>query len=88
MVRSSFFDKHFWPIVFAVGVVVLAVVGVGAYSVTHAAAERNAQSTIEYVQKQSLTFDSFNDASTMKSLLRLTENASQLARDLESATAI
>ena len=84
MVRSSFFDKHFWPIVFAVGVVVLAVVGVGAYSVTHAEAERNAKSTIEYVQKQSLTFDSFNDASTMKSLLRLTENASQLARDLKS----
>ena len=84
MIRSSFFDKHFWPIVFAVGVVVLAVVGICAYHVTYDQAEKGARSTIEYIQKQSLTFDSFNDASTMKSLLRLTENASQLARDLQN----
>ena len=84
MTKASFFDKHFWPIVFAVGAVVLAIVGVSTYFVTYDQAEKNARSTIEYVQKQSLTFDSFNDASTMKSLLRLTENASQLARDLQN----
>ncbi len=84
MVKSSFVSKHFWMIAFVIGVAVLAVVGISAYCITHDQAEKNARSTIEYVQKQSLTFDSFNDASTMKSLLRLTENASQLARDLQN----
>ncbi len=38
--------------------------------------------TMEYVRRQSLVYDAYNDASTTKSLMRSIENAGQLARNL------
>ena len=85
MAKTSFVNRHFWSIVTIIGIVIAVIVGSIAFFSSRAQTESSARSTIEYVKTQSLTFDSFNDASTMKSLVRLTENASTLARDIQNA---
>ncbi len=41
-----------------------------------------ADEAVEYVRRQSVVYDAYNDASVTKSLMRATESAGQLARDL------
>ena len=44
--------------------------------------ESRAFSTIDYIRQQSLTYESYNHATSMKSTMRALENATNLAREI------
>ena len=75
--------KRFFSIAIALGAAIVALTGVIFYEVSISQLSSRMHATVEYIASQSLIYDSYNDASTMKSVLRATENASQLARNVE-----
>ncbi len=76
--------KRYWTIALALGITVVALTGIVSYETSISQLTSRMHTTVDYIKSQSLTYDSYNDASTMKSVLRATENASQLARNLEN----
>lgn len=67
----------------AVGIAVLLIIGAGVFAISYSDMSRRAVEATDYVRRQSLVYDSYNDASTSESLMHTTEGASQLARDLQ-----
>lgn len=76
-------SKRFFSTAIALGAIIVALTGVIFYEMSISQLSSRMHATVEYIASQSLTYDSYNDASTMKSVLRATENASQLARNAE-----
>ena len=74
--------QRFWIATVAIGAVLALAAGIISYNVICAQTYSRFESTVDYIKTQSLTFDSYNSASTTKSLLRAIENAGQLARDI------
>lgn len=69
--------------VFLLGLVIVLVVGLVFWGILTKEARDRATSTLNYIQEQSLSFDSYNNASQAKSVMRAIENAGQLARNIE-----
>lgn len=64
------------------GIAVMGVAGGFRFGLMYNDVSRRADETIEYVRRQSLVYDSYNDGSVSKSLVRTIDAAGQLARDL------
>lgn len=77
-----FSSSRFRFVIIALGIVVGFVAGFAAYNVTFNQTAARMAGVVDFTKSQSLTYDSFNDASTTKSLLRSIESAGQLARDI------
>ncbi len=69
--------------VFLLGLVIVLVVGLVFWGILTKEARDRATSTPNYIQEQSLSFDSYSNASQAKSVMRAIENAGQLARHIE-----
>ena len=76
-------NRRFWACVVGIGAVVIVVVAIAFYTVAFNQMSDRALSTIDYIKRQSLVYDSYNRASTTKSAMRGIENAQQLARNLD-----
>ena len=74
---------RFWTVAIVLTLLVVGITGFTAYQITESRVAARMDSTVEYAKSQSLTFDSYNTASTAKSALRVIENASHLARSLQ-----
>lgn len=70
-------------IVIVAGVLLVVAVGVATWWYMHAKTAARFAATVDYVATQSLSYDAFNNAFTTKSLVRVMENADEIARDLE-----
>ena len=79
--------KRLWALA-AVGLAIL-VVAVGIVTYRHAADNVASRSSdmISYIRAQTLTYESYNAASTAKNMVRSVENAMQLERQLSDDTA-
>ena len=82
MSNGNWLSNRFWAVIIAIGVVMGVVAGFAAFNVTFSQAADRMAGVVDFTKSQSLTYDSFNDASTTKSLLRSIESAGQLARDV------
>ncbi len=69
--------------VIAAGVALAVAVGVATWWYMHARTAARFAATVDYVATQSLSYDAFNNAFTTKSLVRVMEDAGEIARDLE-----
>ena len=67
------------------GIAALVVAGTIGFFHAEQAMSASAKETIDYVRRQSLVYDSYNDATVTKSLMRAIENAGQVSRDLAGA---
>lgn len=81
-------NRNTMPTTFALLALILAVaVGVITNAVSYqslfAQIADHSQNVVDFVKSQSVAYDSFNSASTTKSLMRSIENAGQLARDVQ-----
>lgn len=76
---GRFFRARF----FLLGLVIVLVVGLAFWGILTKETRDRATSTLNYIQEQSLSFDSYNTASQAKSAMRAIENAGQLARNIE-----
>ncbi len=76
--------RRFWALAAAVGVAVSAVAGGVAYKSAYDNASARVLRTIDYIERQTLVYESYNTANSSKSVLRALENASQLARNLHA----
>ncbi len=74
---------RFWLLALLVGLLVTVIAGYAGYQSSFNSASDRVQRTIDYIKRQTLVYESYNRASTSKSVLRALENASQLARNLE-----
>lgn len=77
-------DKKLWAAVIIVGLVLIALVGFVGFNSTLSYVTTQVTQNIAYIKEQALVYDSYNAASDTKSALRALENASQLARNLDS----
>ena len=75
-------SKRTWAVIVAVGLIIGTVAGVVAFNVTFSQTAARMAGIVDFTKSQSMTYDSFNDASTTKSLLRSIESVGQLARDV------
>ena len=82
MGNGNWLSSRFWAVIIAIGVVMGVVAGFAAFNVTFSQVADRMAGVVDFAKSQSLTYDSFNDASTTKSLLRSIESAGQLARDV------
>ena len=82
MSNGNWLSSRFWAVIIAIGVVMGVVAGFAAFNVTFSQVADRMAGVVDFTKSQSLTYDSFNDASTTKSLLRSIESAGQLARDV------
>ena len=82
MSNGNWLSNRFWAVIIAIGVVMGVVAGFAAFNVTFSQVADRMAGVVDFTKSQSLTYDSFNDASTTKSLLRSIESAGQLARDV------
>ena len=82
MSNGNWLSSRFWAVIIAIGVVMGVVAGFAAFNVTFSQVADRMAGVVDFAKSQSLTYDSFNDASTTKSLLRSIESAGQLARDV------
>ena len=73
-------------IVIVAGVLLVVAVGVATWWYMHAKTAARFAATVDYVATQSLSYDAFNNAFTTKSLVRVMEDAGEIARDLEAMT--
>ena len=74
---------RFWLLALLVGLLVTVIAGYTGYQASFNNASARVLRTIDYIKRQTLVYESYNTASTSKSVLRALENASQLARNLE-----
>ena len=77
-------NKKTWAFVIAAGLVLIALAGLVGFSSTLSYVTTQVTQNIAYIKEQTLVYDSYNAASDAKSALRALENASQLARNLDS----
>ena len=77
-------NKKTWAFVIAAGLVLIALAGLVGFSSTLSYVTTQVTQNIAYIKEQTLVYDSYNAASDAKSALRVLENASQLARNLDS----
>ena len=82
---QAFIKKHFWTLAVALGAALAVGTGIASLHSIKAQTQHGFDDTTAYITTQSLTFDSYNSASTTKSLLRAIENAGQLARNIQDA---
>ena len=82
MSNGNWLSSRFWAVIIAIGVVMGVVAGFAAFNVAFSQVADRMAGVVDFTKSQSLTYDSFNDASTTKSLLRSIESAGQLARDV------
>ncbi len=73
---------RFWALAVVLGILVSVVAGCAGYSAAFSNANERVLRTMDYIQRQTLVYESYNTANTSKSVLRALENASQLARNL------
>ncbi len=74
---------RFWLLALFVGLLVTGIAGYAGYQASFNNASARVLRTIDYIERQTLVYESYNTANTSKSVLRALENASQLARNLE-----
>lgn len=72
-----------WMAVAAFGMLLSLAAGMVSYGYTTAQAEQRFADVVDYVAKQSLSYDAFNSAYATKSLTRVMEIANEVARDME-----
>lgn len=65
------------------GIALSVVAGMMSYVYTTAQAEQRFAGVVDYVATQSLSYDAFNSAYATKNLIRVTEIAGEVARDME-----
>ena len=73
-----------WAAVVVGGFVLIALAGLAGFNSTISYVTTRVTQNIGYIKDQELVYDSYNAASDTKSALHVLENASQLARNLES----
>ena len=81
--RPSASGRFFGVRIFLLGLVIVLVVGLVFWGILTKETRDQVTNTLNYIQEQSLSFDSYNNASQAKSAMRAIENASQLARNIE-----
>ncbi len=74
---------RFWTVAIVLTLLVVGITGFTAYQITENRVSERMNTTVEYAKSQSLTFDSYNTASSSKSALRVMEDAAHLARSLK-----
>lgn len=84
MSRGAALERRLWILAVLIGLVFLLCVGAVSFNVFHKQVSERSEDILEYVKKQSLVFDSYNDASIMKSQYRIMQSAEQLARDFDA----
>mgnify|MGYP004603336483 CR=1 FL=1 len=84
MSKDVTLGKRLWILAVLIGLAFLFCVGAVSFSYFHKQVSERSEDILEYVKKQSLVFDSYNDASVMKSQYRIMQSAEQLARDLDT----
>ena len=72
-----------WPLVVLLGIALSVAAGMISYGYTTAQAEQRFADVVDYVATQSLSYDAFNSAYATKNLIRVTEIAGEVARDME-----
>ncbi len=82
MSNRSTLPTTFVLVALALAVVVGVVTNALSYRSLFAQITERSQNVVDFVKSQSTAYDSFNSASTTKSLMRSIENAGQLARDV------
>ena len=82
--RAQTFSKRFLALAVIGGLLVYCLVGGLTFWVLHNQASDRAANTVDYVKKQSLECELVNDANVMKSQIRVMQNASQAARDIDA----
>ncbi len=73
---------RFWALAVGLAILVSAIAGCAGYHAAFSNANERVLRTMDYIQRQTLVYESYNTANTSKSVLRALENASQLARSL------
>lgn len=76
-------DKNFWTLTVIGGVIVILVVLLASVKIETNKARMKIHSTINYIKDQYSMYHQFNDATEVKSLMRIIENVQQTGRDLE-----
>lgn len=71
------------PLIVLLGIALSVVAGMMSYGYTTAQAEQRFAGVVDYVATQSLSYDAFNSAYATKNLIRVTEIAGEVARDME-----
>lgn len=71
------------PLIVLLGIALSVVAGMMSYAYTTAQAEQRFAGVVDYVATQSLSYDAFNSAYATKNLIRVTEIAGEVARDME-----
>ncbi len=80
--------KKLWLFAGAGLVLIVAVVGIVSYRHALANIAGRSMDMISYVRTQTLAYESYNAASTTKSMMRSVENVSQVERELSSADGV
>ncbi len=80
---AAWHGPRFWLLALLAGLIVSLIAGYAGYQSSYNAASARVLRTIDYIERQTLVYESYNTANTSKSVLRALENASQLARNLE-----
>ena len=69
-------------------VILLLAVGFASYRFSYDSAASRSQSMLSYIRSQTLVYESYNSASSAKSMMRSVENASHLERDLSAVPTV
>lgn len=76
-------DKNFWTLTVIGGVIVILVVLFASVRIETNKARTKIHSTINYIKDQYSMYNQFNDATEVKSLMRIIENVQQTGRNLK-----
>ena len=69
-------------------VILLLAVGFASYRFSYDSVASRSQSMLSYIRSQTLVYESYNNASSAKSMMRSVENASHLERDISTAPTV
>ena len=69
-------------------VILLLAVGFASYRFSYDSVASRSQSMLSYIRSQTLVYESYNSASSAKSMMRSVENASHLERDLSAVPTV
>ena len=69
-------------------VILLLAVGFASYRFSYDSVASRSQSMLSYIRSQTLVYESYNSASSAKSMMRSVENASHLERDISTAPTV
>ena len=87
MSKGTTSGKRFWILAGFVGLVLLFTAGALSFNAFYKQVDERSENVFEYVKKQSLVFDSYNDAAIMKSQFRVMQGVQQVVRDIDLGNA-